>query len=129
MPTDGSEGGRGPWGKSGQNQPDLEKLIRQGQAQLQSILPGGSPRGLIAVGVLEGALVAVCGHIHEVNMLARLHRLAVDVGDQPLAILTPHLEHGIHSAHLAHQKARLIDMMGAQVASGAAAGEARAVAP
>jgi hypothetical protein len=47
----GCTGGRGPWGKSGQNQPDLEKLIRQAQAQLKSILPGGSPRGLVAVGV------------------------------------------------------------------------------
>ena len=57
MPTDGQGGDRGPWGKSGQNQPDLEKLIRQGQNQLKSILPGGSPRGLIAVAVL--ALLAL----------------------------------------------------------------------
>lgn len=56
MPTDGHEGDRGPWGNSSKPQPDLEELIRQGQNQLKSILPGGSPGSFIAIAVigLEG---------------------------------------------------------------------------
>ena len=56
MPADGRDNDRGPWGQSGKNQPDLEKLIRDGQNQLKGILPGSSPRGFIVI-----ALVALAG--------------------------------------------------------------------
>lgn len=53
MSSGNGNGGRGgPWGTSNSPASDIENLIRQGQAQLKSMLPGGSPRGLIALAAL-----------------------------------------------------------------------------
>jgi len=44
-------GSGGPWGRGG-TPPDLGDLVRQGQDRLGRMLPGSSPRGLIALAVL-----------------------------------------------------------------------------
>lgn len=58
---DGSGGGGNPWGGGGNSgggkpSPDVEDIIRQGQDRLKSMIPGGSPRGVIimAIVVLAG---------------------------------------------------------------------------
>jgi len=52
MPSQHGNGGQGgPWG-SGGTPPDLEVLVRQGRDRLGQMLPGGSPRGLIALVLL-----------------------------------------------------------------------------
>lgn len=45
-------GDRGPWGENRPNKPDLEDLVRQGQDQLKSLLPHGSPRAFIVIAIL-----------------------------------------------------------------------------
>jgi len=54
MPSQNGNGGRGnPWGSGAKpNPPDLEALVRRGQDRLRQILPGGGPRGVIALAVL-----------------------------------------------------------------------------
>jgi len=49
MPS--QHGNGGPWGRGG-TPPDLGDLVRQGQDRLGRMLPGGGPRGLIALAVL-----------------------------------------------------------------------------
>ncbi|MGB5260067.1 MAG: FtsH protease activity modulator HflK [Gammaproteobacteria bacterium] len=52
MPSQHGNGGQGgPWG-SGATPPDLEALVRQGQARLGQMLPGGSPSGIIVLVLL-----------------------------------------------------------------------------
>jgi membrane protease subunit HflK len=57
MPDEGRNEDRGPWGKSGKSEPQLDDLLRQGQDRLKEILPSASPRGVIAIAVL--ALVGI----------------------------------------------------------------------
>jgi membrane protease subunit HflK len=58
MPPQHGSGNRGgPWGGGPNPVPDLEDLLRQGQDKLKQLMPGGSPRGIIALVVL--ALVAL----------------------------------------------------------------------
>jgi membrane protease subunit HflK len=58
MPWQNGSGNRGgPWGGGSNPVPDLEDLLRQGQDRLKQLMPGGSPRGIIALVVL--ALVAL----------------------------------------------------------------------
>src|SRR5262249_34214866 len=52
----GSRGG--PWGSGAKPDPDIEDLVRQGQDRLKQIMPGGGPRGVIALAVLALAGLA-----------------------------------------------------------------------
>lgn len=58
MSTQDGSGGRGnPWGGGsnsggGKPDPDVEDVIRQGQERLKSMLPGGSPRGIIIMAIV-----------------------------------------------------------------------------
>ncbi len=52
MANDGRDPDRGPWGKSGKTQPQLDDLIRQGQDKLKDIIPSPSPRASIAIALL-----------------------------------------------------------------------------
>ncbi len=48
-----SQDGRGgPWGGGSNPGPDIEELVRQGQAQLKQILPGGGRRGVFILAIL-----------------------------------------------------------------------------
>ena len=47
----GNDGHGGPWGQGGAP-PDLNDLLRQGQARFRQLLPGGGPNGLIVVALL-----------------------------------------------------------------------------
>ena len=58
-PPGGSGGGRDPWSGSTDPGAELEVLIREGQQRLKQIMPGGGPRGAIALAVL--ALVGLGG--------------------------------------------------------------------
>lgn len=63
MSSQNGNGGRGnPWG-SGVNSspPDLEALVRQGQDRFRQILPGGGPRGVIALAALVLLILVVLG--------------------------------------------------------------------
>ena len=54
MPWQSGDGNRGgPWGVRGGPSPDLEELLRQGQGQLERIMPGGGPRGM-------GMILTIC---------------------------------------------------------------------
>ena len=55
-PEGGNQGG--PWGGRGGPSPDLEALIRQGQARLKRIMPGGTPRAIVIVGIVFVLLAA-----------------------------------------------------------------------
>jgi len=46
----GNQGG--PWGGGGAPGPDIEDAVRQAQARIRQMLPGGGARGLIIVGAL-----------------------------------------------------------------------------
>ena len=51
--SNGNGGGQGPWGGGrGQDLPDLDELIRQGQERFKRMVPSGSPRGLLVILVL-----------------------------------------------------------------------------
>jgi membrane protease subunit HflK len=53
MTSQNSNGGQGgPWGTGGPLGSDLEDMLRQGQARLKQIIPGGGPRGIIIIAVL-----------------------------------------------------------------------------
>ena len=59
MATHGGNGGRGgPWGDSGNNLPDIDVFVRQGQDRLKQIFPSGGPRGVIIIALL---ILAVLG--------------------------------------------------------------------
>ena len=45
-------GAGGPWGGNIPPSPDIDDLIRQGQQKIKQFMPGGSPRGLIALAFL-----------------------------------------------------------------------------
>ena len=51
-PQSGNGGRRGPWDGQATPGSELEDLIRQGQDRLKKIMPGGGPRGVIALAVL-----------------------------------------------------------------------------
>ena len=56
MPSKNGNGGRnGPWGGGPTAAPDLEDLVRQGQARLKRIMPSGGPRGTIVFFLLAVA--------------------------------------------------------------------------
>ena len=48
--NDGGAGG--PWGGGIPSGPDIEDLVRQGQDRLKQLMPGGRPRGVIALAAL-----------------------------------------------------------------------------
>lgn len=50
--------GSGPWGSGGRPTHDLEDILRQGQQKLQQLMPTGSPRGPIIIGLV---ILAVLG--------------------------------------------------------------------
>ena len=53
MPSQNGSGGPGnPWGSGSNPVPDMEDLIREGQARLKGILPSGGSRGIIILAVL-----------------------------------------------------------------------------
>src|SRR5262245_8492395 len=61
----GGGGGQGPWGRgsSGQRPPDIEDLLRRGQARLRRVLPGGfgSGRSLLFIAIIAVALWLASG--------------------------------------------------------------------
>ena len=53
MPSEHGNGGRGgPWGTGARPSPNMEDLVRQGQARLRQVLPGGGPRRVVVLVVL-----------------------------------------------------------------------------
>ncbi|MFT5691996.1 MAG: membrane protease subunit HflK [Oceanicoccus sp.] len=49
MPNQNNNDPGNPWGSKQQTPPDLEQLLREAGDQLKSLLPGGGPKGLIAI--------------------------------------------------------------------------------
>ncbi|MEQ9642748.1 MAG: FtsH protease activity modulator HflK [Alphaproteobacteria bacterium] len=56
MPSDNSNGGRGPWDTQGGAGPSAEDVIRHVQGRFRQMLPGGGARGIIVLALL--AIVA-----------------------------------------------------------------------
>ena len=57
MSSQNNNGGQGgPWGRGNSPGPDIEDLVRQGQARLKQFMPSGSPSGVFVL-----AIVALAG--------------------------------------------------------------------
>lgn len=85
----GGGGGQGPWGRGpgGPQPPNLEELLRRGQAGVRRVMPGGTGSGW-TVGLIVAALVAVWvgfGSVYRVQLDEQGVRLLFGKWIEPVA--------------------------------------------